>query len=61
MLGSIVLSAVAAAVQQLKLAPSVPFNHNDLYHIIQALALFGFYQAGRRLAGPPAAVSRAGP
>jgi hypothetical protein len=61
MLGAIVLSALAAAVQQLKLAPSVHFNHNDLYHVIQALALLGFHQAGRRLAGPPAPVSRAGP
>jgi hypothetical protein len=52
MLAAIGLSVLGAVVQQLRLAPSVRFNHNDLYHVIQALALLGFYQAGRRLTEP---------
>ena len=51
MLAAIALSVVAALVQQMNWAPSPRFNHNDLYHVIQALALVGFYQAGRRFAG----------
>lgn len=43
------LSAVAAWVQQSGLNLSRGFNHNDLFHVIQALALFGFYEAGVRL------------
>ncbi|MGC4075008.1 MAG: hypothetical protein QM760_21415 [Nibricoccus sp.] len=46
---AILLSGTAAAIQQLKLGPSAFFNHNDLYHVIQAVALFAFYQAARRL------------
>lgn len=49
MLMAIALSGIAAAVQQLQLAPSRVFNHNDLYHVIQAFALITFYRAGRRL------------
>ncbi len=48
MLAAIALSALAAAVQQMHWGLSRQFNHNDLYHVIQALALVGFYQAGRR-------------
>jgi hypothetical protein len=51
MLTAIGLSFVAAAVQQLRVAPSVHFNHNDLYHLIQALAFFAFYRAGWLLGG----------
>ena len=51
MLTAIGLSAVAAAVQQLRLSPSVHFNHNDLYHVIQALALTAFYRGARLLVG----------
>jgi hypothetical protein len=46
------LSFVAAAVQQLQLSPSSHFNHNDLYHVIQAVAFLAFYRAGKRLCGP---------
>lgn len=53
MLAAVVLSAAGAAVQQMHRGLSPGFNHNDLYHVIQALAIFGFYGAGRRL-GPPA-------
>jgi hypothetical protein len=46
------LSGIAAAVQQLRLAPAPSFNHNDLYHVIQALALYAFYRAALRLDHP---------
>jgi hypothetical protein len=61
MLTAIALSALAAAVQQLHWGLSPRFNHNDLYHVIQALALVGFYQAGRRFGAAPAPLTRAGP
>jgi hypothetical protein len=41
------LSVVAALVQVLKIAPSEHFNHNDLYHVIQAAGLFAFYRAAK--------------
>lgn len=51
MLAGIALSIVAALVQQMHWAPSEHFNHNDLYHVIQALGLWGFYRAGLGLSG----------
>lgn len=45
---AVVLSAIAAWVQQSGLILSAGFNHNDLFHVIQALALFGFFEAGMR-------------
>jgi hypothetical protein len=60
MLTGISLSVGAALVQQLGWAPSRQFNHNDLYHVIQALALIGFYAAGRRFTAAPAIIP-AGP
>ena len=53
MLAGIGLSVIAALIQQFGWAPSPHFNHNDLYHVIQALALGGFYRAGLKFAGPP--------
>jgi hypothetical protein len=47
MLVAICLSFAAAAVQQSRWSPLPHFNHNDIYHVIQALALIGFYRAGR--------------
>lgn len=55
MLAGLGLSVIAALVQQLSWAPSPHFNHNDLYHVIQALALGAFYRAGLKFAGPPRA------
>jgi hypothetical protein len=46
-LAGIGLSVIAAIVQQARLAPSPRFNHNDLYHVLQALALMGLYGGGR--------------
>jgi hypothetical protein len=48
MIAGIALSIVAALVQQLRLAPATWFNHNDLYHVIQAAALIAFYRAGMK-------------
>ncbi len=52
MLVALGLSTAGAVVQQMRLAPSPQFNHNDLYHVIQALALGAFYRAARRLSAP---------
>jgi hypothetical protein len=54
MLSAIALSVVAALVQQMHWAPAAAFNHNDLYHVIQAAALILFYRAGENFAGPAA-------
>jgi|CXWL01.1.fsa_nt_gi hypothetical protein len=51
MLAGIGLSVIAALVQQLRWAPSPHFNHNDLYHVIQALALGAFYRAAGKFSG----------
>ena len=45
MLAAIALSIIAAIVQQLHWNLAPRFNHNDLYHVTQALALYGFYRA----------------
>jgi hypothetical protein len=50
---ALALSALAAMVQQLRWAPAAWFNHNDLYHVVQALALVALYRAGIRF-GPTA-------
>ena len=42
-------SRAGAAVQRLGLAPSAAFNHNDLFHVIQAVGLYLYGLAGRRL------------
>jgi hypothetical protein len=49
MLAAIGLSFVAATVQQIRLSPSLHFNHNDLYHVIQAFAFVAFYRGGKLL------------
>jgi len=49
MLAGIGLSVGAAIVQQSGW-PRLPFfNHNDLYHLIQAIGLMAFFQGARRL------------
>ncbi len=53
MLAALVLSALAALVQQFRWAPAAWFNNNDLFHVIQALALAAFYRAGCRLGEKP--------
>jgi len=49
-LGSISLSVVGAIVQQSRIAPNPNFNQNDLYHVIQIVALWALYRGGRLMA-----------
>ncbi len=51
MLLGVGFSAVAGWVQQSEWGLSPGFNHNDVFHVIQALALVGFYRAGCGLGG----------
>jgi uncharacterized protein DUF6962 len=37
-------------IQRGRLAPGPAFNHNDLFHVVQAAGLYLYYRAGRRLA-----------
>ena len=38
--GGIAISVVAAAIQQGRVSPHEYFNHNDLYHVVQAAGLW---------------------
>jgi hypothetical protein len=48
MLAGVSLSAVAAGIQQSGVAIHRHFNHNDLYHVVQAVAIWLLYLAARR-------------
>ena len=52
-LGGLVLTLVAAGVQQARLAlhPTY-FNHNALYHLLQGIALFFIFRSGLFLTTP---------
>ncbi|HEY0140744.1 MAG TPA: hypothetical protein VGF48_07600 [Thermoanaerobaculia bacterium] len=50
-LGSIVVSVAGALVQMSGVRLHAHFNHNDLYHVIQTVAVVMLYRAGRELAG----------
>jgi hypothetical protein len=43
-LGGVAVSVVAAVVQQSGWGPHPHFNHNDLYHVIQAVAIWFLYR-----------------
>ena len=45
----VAVSVAGALVQRSGLGPSPAFNHNDLFHVIQAAGLYLYYRAGRRL------------
>ena len=47
--GGIVVSIVAAAIQQSGIRLHRHFNHNDLMHVVQMGAVWLLYQGGRRL------------
>ena len=49
MLAGVAASAAAALAQAVGLAPHRHFNHNDLYHVIQIVAMVLFYHGARRL------------
>lgn len=40
------VAVVAALIQALELAPHRHFNHNDLFHVVQMVALYLLYRAG---------------
>jgi hypothetical protein len=46
LVSGVVVSAIAAAIQLTKVAPHPRFNHNDLYHVVQIVALYLFYRGG---------------
>ena len=46
-IASIVVSVIGALVQQSRFALHEHFNHNDLYHVIQLLALWLLYRGGK--------------
>jgi hypothetical protein len=48
LLAGVALSLVAAAIQQSGVAIHRNFNHNDLYHVVQAVAVWLFYLAAKR-------------
>jgi hypothetical protein len=49
LIAGVLVSLVAAIVQARRLAPHRQFNHNDLYHVIQMVALYAFYRGGTLL------------
>ena len=46
----VLVSLAGAAVQRSGHGPSPAFNHNDLFHVIQAVGLCLYFRAGRLLA-----------
>lgn len=50
MLGGVAVSVVAGAVQRSGLTAHRHLNHNDLYHVVQLVAVFLFYRGGLLLA-----------
>ena len=50
LIAGVLVSLVAGIVQARRLAPHRHFNHNDLYHVIQMVALYAFYRGGALLA-----------
>jgi hypothetical protein len=53
-LAGILASLVAALMQQGRVALHAHFNHNDLYHVIQMVAMYFFYRGGLELRDLPA-------
>ena len=49
LIGGVIVSAIAGLVQGLRVSPHRWFNHNDLYHVIQIVALYMFFRGGSLL------------
>jgi len=47
LLAGAALSAAAALAQALRISPAPSFNHNDLYHLVQAAGLVFLYRGAR--------------
>jgi len=45
----VAVSLAGAVIQRGRLAPGPAFNHNDLFHVIQAAGLYLYYRGGSRL------------
>jgi hypothetical protein len=46
LIAGVMISVVAAVIQLRKVSPHRRFNHNDLYHVVQIMALYLFYRGG---------------
>ena len=49
LIAGVLVSLVAGLVQARRLALHRQFNHNDLYHVIQMVALYAFFRGGALL------------
>ena len=49
LVGGVLVSLVAGIVQAKRVSFHRHFNHNDLYHVIQIVALYAFYRGGALL------------
>ena len=45
----VAVSLAGAFVQRMRLAPGPAFNHNDLFHVVQAAGLYLYYRGASRL------------
>ena len=48
-LGGVAVSLIAAGIQAGRLGLHEHFNHNDLYHVVQIVAMFLYYAGARRM------------
>ena len=48
----VVVSFVAAGIQQSGWTLHMHFNHNDLFHVVQMAAMYSFYRGARQLRAP---------
>jgi hypothetical protein len=48
-LSGVAVSIAAAIIQQAKISPSLQFNYNDLYHVVQLVGLYLFYKGACRV------------
>jgi uncharacterized protein DUF6962 len=46
----VAVSLAGAVIQRSRFAPSPAFNHNDLFHVVQAVGLYLYFRGGRLLA-----------
>jgi hypothetical protein len=47
----VAVAVVASLIQALRIAPHPQFNHNDLFHVVQMVALYLLYRGGLVLKG----------
>ena len=49
LIGGVLVSLIAGLVQGRRVSPHRWFNHNDLFHVIQIVALYMFFRGGSLL------------